>query len=57
MNNNLSKQTKVLTNKFGLFARGLVCLSEFWFVCQNFGLFASSLNSGKQTKMPTNNTI
>ena len=35
MNNNLGKQTKVLTNKFGLIAIGLVCLSEFWFVCQN----------------------
>ena len=33
------KQTKVLTNKFGLFATILVCLSEFWFVCKNFGLF------------------
>jgi hypothetical protein len=57
MNNNLGKQTKVLTNKFGLFARGLDCLSEFWFVCQNFGLFARILvyfNSGKQTKILTN---
>ena len=33
------KQTKVLTSKFGSFARILVCLSEFWFVCKNFGLF------------------
>jgi hypothetical protein len=41
LNNNLGKQTKVLTNKFGLFARILICLSEFWFVCQHFGLFAS----------------
>ena len=34
MINNRGKQTKVLTNKFGFFARILVCLSEFWFVCQ-----------------------
>ena len=36
-------QGRILTNKFGLFARILVCLSEFWFVCQHFGLFASTL--------------
>ena len=36
-------QGKILTNKFGLFARILVCLSKFWFVCQHFGLFASIL--------------
>jgi len=36
-------QGRILTNKFGLFARILVCLSEFWFVCQHFGLFASIL--------------
>ena len=36
-------QGRILTNKFGLFARILVCLSEFWFVCQNFGLFVSIL--------------
>ena len=51
------KQTKVLTNKFGLFATILVCLSEFGFVCQTFGLFASNLKSGRQTKILTNNTI
>jgi hypothetical protein len=26
-----------------LFARILGCLSEFWFVCQHFGLFTSIL--------------
>jgi len=36
-------QGKILTNKFGLFARILVCLSEFWFVFQHFGLFANIL--------------
>ena len=50
-------QGRILTNKFGLFARILVCLSAFWFICQHFGLFASTLiiqNAGKQTKMLTN---
>ena len=52
-------QGKILTNKFGLFPRILVCLSAVWFVCQHFGLFASILVNqiaDKQTKMPTNNT-
>ena len=50
-------QGRILTNKFGLFARILVCLSEFWFVCQHFGLFASTLVCLRAfwvTKMPTN---
>ena len=53
-------QGRILTNKFDLFARILVCLSEFWFVCQHFGLFASILVNqfaDKQTKMPTNNKL
>ena len=32
-----------MTNKFCSFVRILVCLSEFWFICQNFGLFAKIL--------------
>ena len=50
-------QGRILTNKFGLFARILVCLLEFWFVCQHFGLFASilvCLPALWLTKLPTN---
>ena len=50
-------QGRILTNKFGLFARILVCLSEFWFVCQHFGLFVSTLvclQAFWVTKLPTN---
>ena len=36
-------QGRILTNKFGLFARNLVSLLEFWFVHKHFGLFASIL--------------
>ena len=50
-------QGRILKNKFGLFARILVCLSAFWFVCQHFGLFASTLvclQAFWLTKLPTN---
>ena len=43
MNNNLGKQTKVLTNKFGLFARILVCLQALWFVCQQTTQFDKTI--------------
>ena len=29
--------------QIGLFVGVLVCLSEFWFVCQNFALFSTYL--------------
>jgi hypothetical protein len=40
-----------------LLVRIFVCLSAFWFVCQHFGLFASTLvclQAFWLTKLPTN---
>ena len=43
LKNNFQYRIIILKNKPKFWQTNLVCLLEFWFVCQNFGLFVSIL--------------